>query len=120
VGFDPVRVVWRPQPQGRQGQLQLVLGRRPLRHHDCDTVWRASRKCLCDTPQLDHSSYGTCATCGKSRAYGADVTEADQLLAALPVRSRIPVELRPRLEAIWNAALIARGVDPAHTVKPWR
>jgi hypothetical protein len=95
-------------------------GERALRHHDCDTVWRASRKCLCDTPQLDHSSYGTCATCGKSRAYGADVTEADQLLAALPVRSRIPVELRPRLEAIWNAALIARGVDPAHTVKPWR
>jgi hypothetical protein len=95
-------------------------GERDLRHHDCDTVWRASRRCLCDSPMLDHGSYGTCTACGKSRAFGASVDDADRLLAALPPRSRIPVDLRSRLEAIWDARCAARGDNPKATIKPWR
>lgn len=90
-----------------------------LRHHDCSTVWLASRKCLCDHPALPEG-WGECGNCGKSRAFGTDVTEADRLLAALPAGSRIPLEMRPQLEAIWNARAVARGDDPATMVKPWR
>lgn len=90
-----------------------------LRHHDCNTVWLASRKCLCDNPALPEG-WGKCGTCGKFRAFGAEVTEADRLLAALPAGSRIPIEMRPRLAAIWDELARSRGVDPATTVKPWR
>lgn len=91
-----------------------------LRHHDCDTVWRASKKCLCDVPALPPCEFGQCATCGKFRAWRADVSEADRLLAALPARSRIPAELRPRLEAIWDARHVATGADPQPEIKPGR
>lgn len=101
-------------PSGRWWQ-----GEPGLRHHDCDTTWRASRKCLCQDPVLP-DGYGQCARCSKYRTWGADVSEADRLLAALPLGSRIPAEMRPRLEGIWDAQLVARGVDPATTIKPWR
>lgn len=91
-----------------------------LRHHNCNTVWRASRKCLCENPMLPAAGYGQCELCGKFRAWGADVSEADRMLASLPTGSRIPVETRARLEAIWNARLVDQGVDPATTIKPWR
>lgn len=94
-------------------------GEPDLRHHDCDTVWRASRKCLCDDPVLP-DGYGKCGTCGKFRAWNSGVSEADRLLAALPAGSRIPLEMRPQLEAIWDERLRAQGVDPATTIKPWR
>lgn len=69
---------------------------------------------------MSPAGYGTCARCSKFRAWGADVSEADVLLAALPAKSRIPVEMRARLEEIWDARLAARGLDPATTIKPWR
>jgi hypothetical protein len=95
-------------------------GEPDLRHHDCDTVWRASRKCLCNDPALSSQGYGQCAQCGKFRAWGSDVSKADVLLAGLPAASRIPVEMQPQLEAIWDERLVARGIDPATTIKPWR
>lgn len=76
-------------------------GEKELRHHDCSTVWHAHRKCLCDDPLLDGDGFGQCAFCGKYRAWGQSVTEADRLLAALPGRGRIPAELQPQLDAIW-------------------
>lgn len=94
-------------------------GEAGLRHHDCNTVWQASRKCLCHNPILPNG-YGKCGTCGQYRAWNTDVSEADRLLASLPPGSRIPVEMRPRLEEIWDARLAARGVDPSTTFKPWR
>jgi hypothetical protein len=93
-------------------------GETGLLHSDCHAVLGASRACLCDTPAVSNG-WGKCGTCGKFRAWGAEVTEADRLLAALPTSGRIPLEMRPRLEAIWDERLIARGVDPSTTIKPW-
>lgn len=95
-------------------------GEADLRHHDCDMVWRASRKCLCESPALPPSDYGTCFRCSKFRAWNADVSDADRLLASLPKGGRIPAEMRSRLDAIWDARLEARGIDPATTIRPWR
>lgn len=95
-------------------------GEAGLMHSDCHTVWGASRRCLCDDPVMPPVGYGTCARCSKFRAWGADVSEADRLLAGLPEGDRIPVEMRPALEAIWDARLVVRGVDPETTIKPWR
>lgn len=90
-----------------------------LMHHDCHTVWGVSRKCLCDVPGVS-DGYGKCRHCGKYRAWGSNVSEADLLLAELPTGSRIPVEMRPQLEVIWDERLVAQGIDPSTTVKPWR
>jgi hypothetical protein len=92
-------------------------GERGLFHHDCNTVWHASRKCLCRFPDLPRG-HGRCVGCGKFRSFGTGVSEADRLLATLPSGSRIPSEMRPLLEQIWAERLRARGVDPESTVKP--
>jgi hypothetical protein len=88
-------------------------GEAGLRHYDCDRIWRAHGRCLCDVPALPPSEYGTCATCGGFRAFRTDVSEADRLLAALPNRSRLPAALRSRLEAIdaERGAAVRRGGD---------
>lgn len=94
-------------------------GERDLRHHDCDTVWRASRKCLCDSPLLSGDGHGECAFCGKYRSWGQGPNDADRLLASIPEGGRIPVEMRPKLEAVWHPILREQGVDPATTKAPW-
>lgn len=73
-----------------------------LLHGDCSSVEHAHRMCLCGDPILDHDGYGNCARCGKFRGYGAEPDAADRLLAALPHGSRIPTELSPRLEQMWD------------------
>lgn len=95
-------------------------GDRGLFHHDCSSVERAHRLCLCEDPGLDYGNYGKCAFCGGFRAYGKIPDKADRLLASLPAGSRIPVEMRPQLEEIWGRRLRAEGVDPKTTVLPWR
>lgn len=76
-------------------------GETDLRHHDCDVIWRAHGRCLCDDPLLSDHGHGKCAFCGKYRAWGQGVSEADRLLATLPEGSRIPAALQPQLDAIW-------------------
>lgn len=73
-----------------------------LYHSDCSSVHSAHRLCMCPDPLLRYSDYGQCALCGRFRSYGKTPDEADRVLAALPAGSRIPAELRPRLEALWK------------------
>jgi hypothetical protein len=95
-------------------------GETGLQHHDCDMVWRAHERCLCDDPLLAHGQgSGHCALCGKFRAWGNEPNDADRLLASIPEGGRIPVDMRPKLEAVWHPALRERGIDPATTVAPW-
>lgn len=72
-----------------------------LFHHDCSTVEHSHRMCLCESPVLEHDGWGRCARCRRFRSYGSVPDEADHLLAALPPGSRIPADLKPRLEALW-------------------
>jgi hypothetical protein len=94
-------------------------GEKGMRHRDCDIVQHTHRRCLCDRPEGLSGGCGVCSLCGKYRGYSATVDEADRLLAALPQGSRIPVELRPKLTAIWDARLRAEGIDPKSAVSPW-
>jgi hypothetical protein len=85
-----------------------------LFHSDCLTVEHAHRMCLCDDPLLERNgSYGTCALCGRFRAYNSQPDEADRLLAALPRGSRITPDVRPAIEAAWaeRRARTAAGDD---------
>lgn len=74
-----------------------------LHHRDCSSVARAHSLCLCTDPLLPPGGYGTCALCGRSRAWRQQPDDADRLLAALPAGSRISSELRPQIEAAWAA-----------------
>jgi hypothetical protein len=83
-----------------------------LFHHDCSSAEHASRMCLCAVPVLDgHGGYGTCAACGKFRGYGSVPDDADRMLAALPAGSRIPADVRPRLEELWAERRARREAD---------
>lgn len=72
-----------------------------LFHGDCSSVASAHRLCLCADPLLRHDGWGQCAVCGKYRSYKQIPDDADRVLAALPIGSRIPADLRPRLDALW-------------------
>jgi hypothetical protein len=77
-------------------------GERGLFHRDCSVVWSASRMCLCAAPVMDgYGGYGTCAACGKFRAWNSQPDDADRLLAGLAPGSRITPELRPLIDALW-------------------
>jgi hypothetical protein len=111
---DPINIgTW----NGKRGHWWQ--GEPGVQHHDCSTVAHAHTKCLCDRPEGLSGGYGVCSACGRFRAWGSKPDEADRLLAALPAGSRIPVELRPKLTAIWDARLRAEGTDPKSTVSPW-
>lgn len=77
-------------------------GEPALFHGDCSSVASAHRLCLCADPLLRYDGWGQCAVCGKYRSYGQVPDGADRLLAALPEGSRIPPEMRPRLETLWS------------------
>lgn len=96
---DPVNIShsW-DGPRGRWWR-----GEPGLFHHDCSSVQAAHAKCLCDVPKLpDDYGSGRCLTCGKFRPYRSVPDDADRMLAALHVGSRIPAALRPTLEAAWQ------------------
>lgn len=95
-------------------------GETGLFHHDCSTVARAKRTCLCDLPVLNHDGYGKCEMCGGYRAWRQEPGDDIRMLHTLNDGQRIPVSMRPHLEAIWNERLRAEGTDPKTTVKPWR
>jgi hypothetical protein len=79
-------------------------GARGLFHHDCSTVQRAHNRCVCDLAELSQSDYGKCGRCGLFRAYNqpAYPDEATRLLKSLPLKSRIPDDLKSRLEELWR------------------
>ncbi|GIH91966.1 hypothetical protein ACFFMN_33840 [Planobispora siamensis] len=45
-------------------------GEMGLYHRDCSSIAHAHRSCLCEDPITDHEGYGSCARCGRFRAYG--------------------------------------------------
>lgn len=94
-------------------------GERGLYHRDCSAVTGAHAGCLCADPVTDHEGYGRCARCGRYRAWGKEPGEAERLLASIPKGQRIPVDMRPNLDAIWHSRLRERGIDPQSTVSMW-
>lgn len=72
-----------------------------LFHRDCSTVEHASRMCLCAEPMTEHDRYGRCVNCGRYRGYNQIVGEAELMLASLSKGSRIPAEMKPRLDILW-------------------
>ncbi len=89
-----------PRDRWWRGELDLY-------HSDCMSVEVAHRRCLCAEPQFTVDGHGVlrdhgkCLTCGKLRGWHSNPDDADRMLAALPIGSRIPAELRPELEAAW-------------------
>lgn len=86
------------------------LGERGLFHGDCSSVQRAQRRCVCDLAELSQGDYGKCARCGLGRAFNqpAYPDEATRLLKSLPFKSRIPADLKPRLDELWRQARAER------------
>jgi hypothetical protein len=75
-----------------------------LYHTDCSSVEHAHRMCFCANPLLPgRHGYGTCAMCGKFRAWNSEPDDADRLLRGIPAGGRIPPGLRPQIEAAWAA-----------------
>lgn len=86
VKGDPVNVShsW-DGPRGRWWQ-----GEPGLYHRDCSAIRGAHGTCICQQPVLDHDTYGRCARCNRTRAFG---TTAERLarareLSAIPHGSR--------------------------------
>ena len=79
-------------------------GARGVFHMDCSSVERAHKRCVCWFAELDHEGYGKCARCGLFRAFGdsPDPNEPTRLLKSLPFKSRIPADLKPRLDELWR------------------
>jgi hypothetical protein len=79
-------------------------GARGVFHMDCSSVEHAHRRCVCESAELSHTGYGKCARCGLFRAWRepAEPNEPTRLLKSLPLKSRIPADLKPRLEELWR------------------
>lgn len=79
-------------------------GDRGLFHRDCSSVEHAHRKCVCEFAELSQSGYGKCGRCGLFRAFNDSPypNPPTRLLKSLPPRSRIPAEMKPRLEELWR------------------
>lgn len=70
-----------------------------LLHGDCHYVEHAHRMCTCPDPLYARPS--RCALCGGFKV-SRTIDEADLMLAALPVGSRIPAAAWPHLERAWE------------------
>lgn len=79
-------------------------GEKGLFHHDCSTVERAHNMCLCapEDRVLEQWDYGHCQCCGKFYGYNSNPDWGHRALADLPKGSRIPLELKKRLEVHWK------------------
>jgi hypothetical protein len=75
-----------------------------LYHHDCSSIAGAHAQCLCADPVLEHSGYGGCARCGKTREFGVSdfFLEQRRILASVPAGQRDPVT-SALVEARWKA-----------------
>lgn len=81
-------------------------GRHGLYHSDCTSVRDAHARCVCAFPELKNGDYGKCGRCGLFRAWRQNpvIDEPTRILKQLPHGSRIPPELKPRLEMLWRTA----------------
>jgi len=65
-----------------------------LYHHDCSAIKMAHATCVCEQPVLEHDTYGRCARCNRTRAYGATAEWLGRAreLSAIPHGSRTTPE----------------------------
>lgn len=77
-------------PRGRWWQ-----GECGLYHGDCSSIASAHAACLCEDPITENGRYGSCARCGKFRAFG----RTEEHLARMRELAAIPAGLRRRVEA---------------------
>jgi len=61
-----------------------------LFHRDCSAIKSAHATCVCEWPVLEHDTYGKCARCSRTRAFGTTAEHLPRLreLAAIPHGAR--------------------------------
>lgn len=102
---DPINV----SHQWDSPRVAWWRGETGLYHRDCSSVARAHAMCLCKDPGLSNGDYGTCAFCGRFRAWGGTPDAADRALAGLRPGARMTPEVRAQVDAVWAARRTGDG-----------